>query len=440
MDTPHGIHFAQDPNLPLPTFRIPALEPKKPRGRPGKTVMENESSIDIDASKSTSKKKYPDTLGANVEVSNPVMVEYQEELKRQHEESYPLVTEEDRPLITDALFITLEQMEACKFVEFDRVGVYKGRQLGFKGIACKHCQGQAGAGRYFPSSEASLSQTTTSMTFINHMRRCRYVPKDIRDRLEAMPSALESPDNTDTKKAMPSALESPDNTDTKKGSKKSDKPLHGGRKVFFHRLWCRVQELEIAVTDEVEIAWEIKKASKVSSKLGDENDDDQGDYEPSSKKNLKHALNKNIGSKRYRRVLNMASRKRKERDRPNPRKPRKRMMRVSQYSEPDSSYCSDSDDEENESWNSGSTPLGNVNDDEMNEVSLAEDEDSTGHGDESDDEMSADMTKMVETAARWLTELDQGGATASISRPPKGRGRGRRPPNIDEESNYTYYV
>lgn len=102
----------------------------------------------------------------------------------------------------------------------DRVGCYKTRKVGFPGLACKHCVGQAGCGRYFPASEASLSQTTTSQTIMNHVRNCRRCPNEIRENLEIMKRNRMGPDG-----------------------KRADKPKHGGRKVFFHRLWCRIQDL-----------------------------------------------------------------------------------------------------------------------------------------------------------------------------------------------------
>jgi hypothetical protein len=109
----------------------------------------------------------------------------------------PVVFPEDQALITDYLYLTLEQMAPCVLMEADRVGCYKTRQVGFPGIACRHCVGQgtrnvagsfvrvhlwrsiiillaAGCGRYFPASEASLSQTTTSQTIMNHVRQVRY--------------------------------------------------------------------------------------------------------------------------------------------------------------------------------------------------------------------------------------------------------------------------
>jgi hypothetical protein len=130
----------------------------------------------------------------------------------------PLVFPEDKPLISDYLYLTLEQMSPCVLMEADRVGCYKTRKVGFPGLACKHCVGQAGCGRYFPASEASLSQTTTSQTIMNHVRNCRRCPIEIRENLEIMKRARMGPDG-----------------------KRADKPKHGGRKVFFHRLWCRIQ-------------------------------------------------------------------------------------------------------------------------------------------------------------------------------------------------------
>lgn len=130
----------------------------------------------------------------------------------------PLVFEDEKPLIADFLFLTMQQMQRCTLTNADKVGCYRVRQVGFPGLACRHCIGQAGSGRYFPASEASLSQTTTSQTILNHVKNCRRCPRWIKEELEAM------------QRATPS---------------KKDKPRHGGRKVFFHRLWCRIQNIPI---------------------------------------------------------------------------------------------------------------------------------------------------------------------------------------------------
>jgi hypothetical protein len=190
VDTPHGIHFGRDPHGPLPPLTGPSVNSKE--GRKKKEAQKKEELYE--------------------DVGDPGAPPVPQVEER------PLVFPEDKPLISDYLYLTLEQMSPCVLMEADRVGCYKTRKVGFPGLACKHCVGQAGCGRYFPASEASLSQTTTSQTIMNHVRNCRRCPIEIRENLEIMKRARMGPDG-----------------------KRADKPKHGGRKVFFHRLWCRIQ-------------------------------------------------------------------------------------------------------------------------------------------------------------------------------------------------------
>lgn len=155
VDTPHGIHFGRDPHGPLPPLSGPSVNSKEGRKR-----------------KEAQKKE---------EVEPPVDEEPGPPLPPV--DTRPLVFPEDQPLISDYLYLTLEQMSPCVLMEADRVGCYKTRSVGFPGLACRHCVGQAGCGRYFPASEASLSQTTTSQTIMNHVRNCRRCPVEIRENL-----------------------------------------------------------------------------------------------------------------------------------------------------------------------------------------------------------------------------------------------------------------
>ena len=196
VDTPHGIHFGRDPYGPLPPLTGPSVNSKE-----GRRKRMLKASAEAEANKAARQEEE--------EPAPPV-------------DNRPLVFEEDKPLISDYLYLTLEQMSPCTLMEADRVGCYKTRKVGFPGLACKHCVGQAGCGRYFPASEASLSQTTTSQTIMNHVRNCRRCPNEIRENLEIMKRNRMGPDG-----------------------KRADKPKHGGRKVFFHRLWCRIQGLPI---------------------------------------------------------------------------------------------------------------------------------------------------------------------------------------------------
>jgi hypothetical protein len=200
VDTRHGIHFGRDPLGPLPPLTGPSVNSKE--GRKKKELQK--------------KAEPPAPPPEEEEYVPPPPVD-----------DRPLVFPEDEDLISDYLYLTLEQMSPCVLMEADRVGCYKGRKVGFPGLACKHCVGQAGCGRYFPASEASLSQTTTSQTIMNHVRNCRRCPMEIRENLELMKRARMGPDG-----------------------KRLDKPKHGGRKVFFRRLWCRIQGIPIDEASE----------------------------------------------------------------------------------------------------------------------------------------------------------------------------------------------
>ena len=184
MDTPFGIHFGRDPSDPLP-----------PLGGAGRSsnlsletsLEEDEYELAIVPSGSGDLTSTPRADGRLNNFLNDQEVQEQPEY-------YPLVLPEDRPLISDYLYLALEQMQPCNLMDADRVGCYKGRRTGFPGLACKHCVGQAGCGRYFPASEASLSQTTTSQTIVNHVRNCRRCPIEIREQLELMKRAKTGPD------------------------------------------------------------------------------------------------------------------------------------------------------------------------------------------------------------------------------------------------------
>lgn len=241
VDTPHGIHFARDPNGPLPPLTGPSVNSKENRKKKAPKVKKPPTPKPVE-------EEVPE-----VEKPPPPPVD-----------SRPLVFPEDRQLVSDYLYLTLEQMAPCTLMESDRVGCYKTRKVGFPGLACKHCVGQAGCGRYFPASEASLSQTTTSQTIMNHVRNCRRCPVDIRENLELMKRNRMGPDG-----------------------KRADKPKHGGRKVFFHRLWCRIQGLEI--TEDPEDLKEArgrkrkgKKKKRLSGSDVDTEDDDMDDNGSSS--------------------------------------------------------------------------------------------------------------------------------------------------------------
>jgi hypothetical protein len=123
VDTPHGIHFGRDPMGPLPPLTGPSVNSKEGRvkkTKPAKPPPPPQDEI-----------RFPDEL-PKLELSVPPPPV----------DSRPIVFPEDQALITDYLYLTLEQMAPCVLMEADRVGCYKTRQVGFPGISCRHCVGQ----------------------------------------------------------------------------------------------------------------------------------------------------------------------------------------------------------------------------------------------------------------------------------------------------------
>jgi hypothetical protein len=161
VDTPDGIKFSRDPYGPLPPLSGPSVanSAKLVELLNNQEGEEKDTSIEVVSSDAIIEGQSQEPQAPAEEI-NPLLEET---------EIYPLVLPEDKHLISDYLYLTLEQMQPCHLMEADRVGCYKGRKVGFPGLACKHCVGQAGCGRYFPASEASLSQTTTSQTILNQI-------------------------------------------------------------------------------------------------------------------------------------------------------------------------------------------------------------------------------------------------------------------------------
>ena len=95
-----------------------------------------------------------------------------------------IVTPEDEPYGTSFSYHLMSQMQPCVFAEADRLGKRKGLPPGFPGLACTHCFGGYGSGRFFPSSIKTLSDTSKTLNVLhNHMMRCRKCPVEVRENL-----------------------------------------------------------------------------------------------------------------------------------------------------------------------------------------------------------------------------------------------------------------
>lgn len=139
-----------------------------------------------------------------------------EKKKDPFENAPPLVIEADKSSSTAFSWLLLAQMQPCIFTEADRLGKRKALTLGFAGLACRHCFGGYGSGRFFPSSIKTLSDTSKTLNVLyNHMTRCRKVPKEI---LKEVEDARENHDEERSKMKF------------------------GSQKAFFTKIWSRLHD------------------------------------------------------------------------------------------------------------------------------------------------------------------------------------------------------
>jgi hypothetical protein len=210
--------------------------PSRPKRSSAPTFLGEDTSSDSDLDElpvGRPKKKNAPIIGKDAEPELPTPTSV---------DTRPLVFPEDKPLISDYIYFALEQMAPCKLTEADKNHSQKTREVNCLGLACKHCLGleKSGSGKYFPDSEAALLQTTTSRTIVDHVLNCSHCPMEIRERLETMKRESIGPDG-----------------------KRVNKPKHGGRKEFFHRLWRRIQDIHF---DELGVAYGRRPSARPKRK------------------------------------------------------------------------------------------------------------------------------------------------------------------------------
>jgi hypothetical protein len=131
-------------------------------------------------------------------------------------EAVPLILPSDKDNSTTFSYLLLSQMQPCVFTEADRLGKRKGLPTGFAGLACRHCFGGYGSGRFFPSSIKTLSDTSKTLNVLhNHMTRCRKCPPEVLTQLAA---AKETHDEERSKMKF------------------------GSQKSFFAKIWSRLHD------------------------------------------------------------------------------------------------------------------------------------------------------------------------------------------------------
>jgi len=92
-------------------------------------------------------------------------------------EGGPLVDPKYRHLATAYSYAVLSQMQACAFMESDQRNKRSYHPLGYAGLACRHCSGEDGRSRFFPSNLKTMSDTSKTLNVLHsHILRCRHCP------------------------------------------------------------------------------------------------------------------------------------------------------------------------------------------------------------------------------------------------------------------------
>jgi hypothetical protein len=184
VDTPHGIRHSALPPPPLPTLTRQQETTGRDIARRNSNEYFGNLSNTLPTETNDESNMGPDGAGNSGKSPD----DDSSNLTDMHQSgSSSLLNEGDKPYATDFSFQLMDQMQTCVFTEADRLGKRKGLPPGFPGLACRHCFGGYGAGRFFPSTIKTLSDTSKTLNVLhNHMMRCRKCPADVKESLEKL--------------------------------------------------------------------------------------------------------------------------------------------------------------------------------------------------------------------------------------------------------------
>eukprot|EP00980_Cylindrotheca_fusiformis_P022791 scaffold9765_cov54-Cylindrotheca_fusiformis.AAC.1 len=129
-----------------------------------------------------------------------------------NDDEYYVVFSTDREMIPAYVYFLMRQVEPCFFTEADRFVARSKGPVGYPGFQCRHCNGHAGLGKYFPVSSKSLATNSTSQNIHAHLLKCRKCPEQVKDELVQL----------------------------KIEKSRSARMEPGWRKVFFDKVWERL--------------------------------------------------------------------------------------------------------------------------------------------------------------------------------------------------------
>ncbi|CAJ1950154.1 unnamed protein product [Cylindrotheca closterium] len=188
MDTPDGIRFAKDPSEPVSKgFKMKLAR----------------------ASAATQQTDKVEAGSSNREAAATTM---KTTTQGGSSSNHYVVAPEDQGSIPPYVHFLMSQVEPCQFTEADRFVARSKGPVGYPGFQCRHCNGHAGLGKYFPVSSKSLATNSTSQNIHAHLLKCRKCPQPTKDQLLQL----------------------------KIQKSRSARMEPGWRKIFFDKVWARL--------------------------------------------------------------------------------------------------------------------------------------------------------------------------------------------------------
>jgi len=225
VDTVDGIRFGRDPQSirdeVRKLVRLPSgeeLESGFARGG-GTNRLDHLHAAVIAGVSPSARPPLPPPISRSASHQSQQSQQSQARLQQQHA-PFPaggyIVHAEDIEMIPPYVYFLMRQVEPCLFTEADRFVARSKGPVGYPGFQCRHCNGHAGLGKYFPVSSKSLSTNSTSQNIHAHLLKCRKCPEMVKDQLVQLK----------IEKSRQPRLEP------------------GWRKVFFDKVWSRLHHGE----------------------------------------------------------------------------------------------------------------------------------------------------------------------------------------------------
>mmetsp|Transcript_23607 Transcript_23607/g.55784 ORF Transcript_23607/g.55784 Transcript_23607/m.55784 type:complete len:620 (-) Transcript_23607:104-1963(-) len=151
-----------------------------------------------------------------------------------------LVETSDKLYATNYAYFVIEQMTTCTFSEADKLGKRKHHVVGFPGMACRHCYGGNGSGRFFPLTLKTFSDVSKSINVLrNHLVKCPKAPAGLAEHVTRLFEEHQA--------------------------EKSKSPF-GSQKVFFDLVWKRLHPELSPKPENYAVKKKVSKSRRKSHK------------------------------------------------------------------------------------------------------------------------------------------------------------------------------